>query len=772
MFKHLSIKWKIMFASSIISLVLIMIVLGVITSISSKHKKEAYLKVASNLDSIYNSKVDSKTEVGVAGVLSISENMDIFKSLRSNDRELAIVTLAGISKKFKENSKYQNIKIHIHTKNVESFLRGWNIKKFGDDLKSFRNSILAVRDTKKTVSGFEIGIAGLTIRAITPIIEDGEYLGSIEFIQGINSVVKELKTDEKELLLLMEQQYLNIAEELNKNPKLGNYVIAQKDYDKETADIVSKIGVNTIISSTYTISDKHFFIAVPVKDYSGKVVGQAVISENMAIVNKLIDQTTYIMTVSIVSMLIMMLLINTAVFFILGAAFKSVNEINDMVYDFATNTESDISKRIPVPDMKGKEKSGSEAVNLAFNFNRYLDKIETDMLETLEQVASATELTLPMTRNMIKVREITEHTNDLASQVATAGEEMGSTIHEISSNLQDSASKADYCVQLSTEGEKSVILVAELSKTIQDSIDVLSDEMEKLSHNAEQVGGVINVISDISDQTNLLALNAAIEAARAGEAGRGFAVVADEVRKLAEKTKDSLEDIHDMVTNMRSNVKTAIGKSVGVVTSVELQVEQANSTKEKFNEIMTAIDDLNGLIVSISGAVEEQSAVTTQIVQNITDTAHNTETVKTYLDGLIGNTEDLEHTVLSLGEKAGKTKMSSHKKVFTAAKIAHVSFLMRIFDVFIKGTKLENISTHTTCEFGKMYYGIECQATCSTDPDFKAIEPLHIKVHELGKKAVTLAQKGDLHGGREVLEDLFATVEKLLRLLDKVSSKY
>ena len=149
----------------------------------------------------------AKFDVGISNAVTIAQNGEIINSLVSNDRELAIKAVGKISSVMKDGTPFKNIQIHIHTADVKSFLRDWQVNKYGDELSSFRHTINKVKETKKPLDGIEAGKAGLVIRGIAPIMSGSEYVGSVEFIQGFNSVVKDLEKSNIYTLVLMDEKF-------------------------------------------------------------------------------------------------------------------------------------------------------------------------------------------------------------------------------------------------------------------------------------------------------------------------------------------------------------------------------------------------------------------------------------------------------------------------------------------------------------------------------------------------------------------------------------
>jgi methyl-accepting chemotaxis protein len=220
---------------------------------------------------------------------------------------------------------------------------------------------------------------------------------------------------------------------------------------------------------------------------------------------------------------------------------------------------------------------------------------------------------------------VTEQTNlevssqkEETEQVATAMNQMTATVHDVARNAEEAAQAAQTADGKVESGQHVVRQSMARIEQLADSANSASSSIESLSAEIQNIGSVLNVIKSVAEQTNLLALNAAIEAARAGEQGRGFAVVADEVRALAKRTQQSTEEIERLVSALRSAAHASVQQIQSSGELVKLAVSDALQTESALGSIAAAVSLIQQMNQQIAAAAEEQSSVAEEINRSVT----------------------------------------------------------------------------------------------------------------------------------------------------------
>lgn len=255
-------------------------------------------------------------------------------------------------------------------------------------------------------------------------------------------------------------------------------------------------------------------------------------------------------------------------------------------------------------------------------------------------------------------RVITEQKNE-TDQVATAMNEMTATVREVAQNAEEASSSAQECEQLTREGGDLVRNNIKQTEELADEVEEATQAIVALKEDSDKIGTVVDVIAGIAGQTNLLALNAAIEAARAGEAGRGFAVVADEVRGLSKRTQESTEQIEALITNLQQKAQSTAEKMKLSSERADATKGPANQARQAFKSITEAVTQIQAMTQQIAAAVTQQSSVAEDINRSILTISESADQTATASEETLQSNQELSRLGVELQELAGQFKLTS-----------------------------------------------------------------------------------------------------------------
>lgn len=354
------------------------------------------------------------------------------------------------------------------------------------------------------------------------------------------------------------------------------------------------------------------------------MIGSAVNLDDIEEEVSRIAQTQYtrintLATGIVIADLVLLLLIAVIAVILGNSIIKPVLVIQSNLDDIAAG-EGDLTRRLPVTS---KDELGA----LADSFNQFVEKIHGVVRQIVEVTRDLAEHSKEMAAQAQQTELVMDRQKLETDQVATAVHEMSAASHEIARSAQSAATAAKETDEVGTAARKVVNGgIGSIHSLIED-VKVTSISLDRLQHDAQSIVGVLDVIRSIAEQTNLLALNAAIEAARAGEAGRGFAVVADEVRALASRTQNSTQEIQGMINRLQSGTSAAVKAMVSSSEKGKISGDQANEAGDSLDAMAQLVSTINGMSAQIATAAEEQTAVAEEINQSMTSIALAAEMV-------------------------------------------------------------------------------------------------------------------------------------------------
>jgi len=368
---------------------------------------------------------------------------------------------------------------------------------------------------------------------------------------------------------------------------------------------------------------------------------------------------------------------------------------------------------------------------------------------------------------------LAKNSESLASQsttIATASEEMAATSSDIARNCNDAAHEGQSAGEVAASGAQVVDMTVTGMARIAERVKGSARIVEELGRRSNQIGEIIGTIEDIADQTNLLALNAAIEAARAGEQGRGFAVVADEVRALAERTTRATREIGEMIKTIQNETRSAVTAMEEGVAEVERGSEGAAQSGEALQHILQRIDVVTNQVNQIATAAEEQTATTTEVsrnIMNVTEIAHVTSSESRDITAEANKLTGLSGALM---DAIGAFSIEeSNSLIVNKAKSAHMIFVGKI-QAHLDGTSRTDPATlpdHHGCNFGKWYDATGTEQ-CGHLQIFKDIVQPHARVHELGKAAIVAHNGGDRVKAAALCQEMVDNSAALLTILEEL----
>ena len=430
-------------------------------------------------------------------------------------------------------------------------------------------------------------------------------------------------------------------------------VVAHKNKDfilKQVSEIAPELNIDSLNQASQNLAT--IFTTVDGKDKV--VMAEPIKNTDWLLViemdKSVLEQPLFDMLSSqITTGLIVLIVMAIATSWFVARQLVELGRVSEALADIAEG-EGDLTRRLEVT-------SQDEVGQLAEKFNVFVDRLR-QMMKNVSEVSTA--MTQGADRANVtatKRNESVSRQQDEITMVATAVTEMATATAEIASNADNTAKSASHSVELSDQGfkqmEKSQASINELANELTSAVSIISE----LEEHGNQIATILATIREIAEQTNLLALNAAIEAARAGEQGRGFAVVADEVRVLSQRTHASTEEIEDKIKRLQQATDGAVKVMTQSHDMAKTSVHDVDLAGESLSQIRDAIQMISDMATQIASAAEEQSLVTAEINANTESVREVSEVMASDATEAVGQAQQLNNLANNLKSELSRFKL-------------------------------------------------------------------------------------------------------------------
>ncbi|MET0066734.1 MAG: methyl-accepting chemotaxis protein [Candidatus Thiodiazotropha sp.] len=752
MFRNIGISLRFVIATVVAVVIVLTITLYTTFGFMSGMLHDAEKNEVSEIFENVVAGVESEGRVARAMSALVAGIPEVQEAFAERDREtLSELFLPG----FETLKKTYGVRqFQFHTPPATSFLRVHKAAKYGDDLSSFRHTVVDANQNTRAIQGLEVGVAGLGVRGMVPISYQGKHQGTVEFGMSFGQAFFDDYS---------KQHGVDLELFINRDGKLDRFATTMADNGLVASDELLGLKMDENVFGFGELKGAPVaFYAAPVADYSGNPLGVLIVAK---------DRTAYASSIAELSWMILGLglvsvtVIGLLVWLISRGVVKPICEAA-LAMEGIASAEGDLTVRM---DEAGRD----EVSRLSRAYNRFAEKTEK-MIRSVAR--SAGNLSI----HSSQFASLSEHTtrgiriqHEQTTQVATAMTEMSATVHDVAQNTTATAEAARQADLQANAGRQVVSDVSGSIDTLAREVGRAVETVRHVEQDSERIGSVLDVIRGIADQTNLLALNAAIEAARAGEQGRGFAVVADEVRTLAKRTQDSTEEIQEMIESLQSGVRNTVSVMETSQEKAATSVEQAGRAYESLEEINRVVETITHMSTQIATAAEEQSAVAEDINRSIVEIKHIADETSQDSEKTYEATQEMSNEIDDLSKLLEQFNVGDeHAKQLQQAMVAHLSWKNKLRG-FLDGKGALDERTafdHTQCSFGKWYQQVG-REQLSHISEIPQMEKPHRELHELIRRVVELKRQGDTEAAEREYLRVGPMSEEIVSMMQIIRSK-
>jgi methyl-accepting chemotaxis protein len=531
---------------------------------------------------------------------------------RRNEKDFLARNDLKYVKKFEKNFEILEQKVeYLREAIISAGLDLTQISTLEKSFLNYKNSFLRLIAIQKKIGlHSKDGLYGSLRSAVHQAETEIKALGDHQ----LRADMLQLRRNEKDFMLRLNMKYLtkfnnnidlflqHLAQSENSSASKDSIKSSMKIYQKHFTELVKNSQLKGLTSKQGTLGVMRS--SVHESESLLKEISQTL---NATIEEEMGNMDTFEQIIAAIDFVLAILVLATLAWLSIGIL-RPIRELASTMTQAAN--DNDLTLRMKV-------KSQDEIGETSLAFNTMLEKFETSIAQVSGSSTRIAEASEEMTAITLHTTEAIQEQKAQTEQLATAMNQMTDTVREVAQNAEEAANGAAQAINESDAGRQVVNTTTETINSLSESISRASSAIQKVEDDTEKVGSVLEVIRAIADQTNLLALNAAIEAARAGEQGRGFAVVADEVRTLASRTQGATQEIQQMIESLQAGTHTAVLLMSESSKFSQKGVEQTLKAGDALIGIVNSVSTINDMNIQIAGAAEEQGAVAEEINRNV-----------------------------------------------------------------------------------------------------------------------------------------------------------